>query len=198
MLKPHCDIWKTSTKHQCDAEAEFHQWLFIHLSGVLFADKAGELLMLRAGQFDLSVDQQIAVASASASSWNYSLLTLCHNSECGRLIIYDRQKVTEALSDVPRWVFDELGYAQDIDPVTFLKEVGLRWRENGKIPDEIGLALGYPIKDVLGYMGMVSLPCTGVCGWRVYGDLKPSLQMSLNFEQAKQQAAAVMMMVSAG
>ena len=183
---------KTEINCQDETDTEFQKWLFIHVAGVLFADKAGELLMLSAGQFTMSVDQQIARTAVFASSWNYSSLTLCCNPKCGRVIIYDHQKVSKALSNVPRWFFDKLDYSYGIEPSRFLQEVGRRWRETGKIPHEIGLALGYPIKDVLGYMGVVSLPCTGLCGWRIYGDLKPSLQMSRDFEQAKNQAAALM------
>jgi hypothetical protein len=119
-------------------------------------------------------------------------MTLCYSPKCSRVIIYDHKKVSKALSQVPPWVFSKLGYPHGIDPTLFLEEVRLRWQERGKVPDEIGLALGYPLKDVMGYMGVVSLPCTGACGWRIYGDLKPSLRMSREFEKAKQQAAALM------
>jgi hypothetical protein len=37
-------------------------------------------------------------------------------------------------------------------------------------PHEIGLFLGYPLKDVLGFMGLVTLPYVKTQGWRVYGD----------------------------
>ena len=79
---------------------------------------------------------------------------------------------------------------QHIGPTEFLEEVGRRWRHKGQIPHEIGLALGYPIKDVLGYMGLVPLPCTGGCGWRIYGDPNPSLRRSCEFERARGQAIA--------
>jgi hypothetical protein len=65
-----------------------------------------------------------------------------------------------------------------ITPDEFVAEVGRRWHETKAIPHEIGLALGYPAKDVLGYMGLQQLDFTACCGWRVYGDPLPSLAMS--------------------
>ncbi|NJN67192.1 MAG: DUF3793 family protein [Chloroflexaceae bacterium] len=71
-----------------------------------------------------------------------------------------------------------LGYVCPITAHAFVFEVGQRWREGGNLPHEIGLALGYPVKDVLGYMGLLPLDFTGCCGWRVYGDPSPSFAMS--------------------
>lgn len=53
---------------------------------------------------------------------------------------------------------------------------------NGNIPDEIGIFLGYPLKDVLGFMGYPSLKLTKINGWRVYGD---SLLSDIKYNQFK-------------
>ena len=157
------DTWKTQVRRRSENEAEFEKWLFVHVAGVLFADKAGELLTLSAGQCELSIDRQIQCIEALSSLWDYSHLQLCRNSSCARVVIFNRERVQEVLSTAPRWAFAELRYSSDVEPTEFLEEVGRRWREKGQIPHEIGLALGYPVKDVLGYMGLLPLPCTG---WR--------------------------------
>lgn len=41
-------------------------------------------------------------------------------------------------------------------------------------PDEIGIFLGYPIKDVVGFMGYGNEKSYNTKYWRVYGDSKPS------------------------
>lgn len=196
-MSPQFEAWKTQMSLLPESKAAFERWLFVHIAGVLFADKAGELLTLSAGQCNLSIDQQIRRSEALSPLWKYSHLVLCQSLSCARMVIYDQVKVQEVLSEAPQWVFDEMGYPHDVGPPEFLKEVGRRWREKGQIPHEIGLALGYPIKDVLGYMGLDSSSCTGICGWRIYGDLNPSLRRSREFRQAKQQAEAFLS-VSAG
>ncbi len=54
--------------------------------------------------------------------------------------------------------------------------------EGGIIPDEIGVFLGYPLKDVMGFMGHPSLKLTKINGWRVYGD---SLLSDIKYNQFK-------------
>ncbi|MGM0470751.1 MAG: DUF3793 family protein [Bacillota bacterium] len=46
--------------------------------------------------------------------------------------------------------------------------------KKGVIPPEIGIFLGYPLKDVLGFIGLPQLKLTKIKGWRVYGDSRVS------------------------
>ncbi|GKX28384.1 hypothetical protein SH1V18_08640 [Vallitalea longa] len=56
----------------------------------------------------------------------------------------------------------------------------------GQIPDEIGIFLGYPLKDVMGFMGVVNLPLTKVNYWRIYGDANISDKLFDNIQKVKQ------------
>jgi hypothetical protein len=58
--------------------------------------------------------------------------------------------------------------------------------KKGKIPDEIGIFLGYPLKDVMGFIGHASLKLTKVNGWRVYGDPRISDEKHNDFRKAKE------------
>ena len=185
---PKFEEWKLRVSQLPEAVADFEKWLFSNVAAVLLAGKAGELLMLSAEGSELGIDQRICHIAALSQSWGLSYLVLCCSEICARVIMYDLIEVQKTLSSVPRQVLDKLGYSYDISPTEFLEEVGRRWQEEREIPHEIGLALGYPIKDVLGYMGLVPLQCTGRCGWRIYGDPLPSLHRSREFEEARGQA----------
>jgi hypothetical protein len=189
-MSPRYEYWKTRIDQLPENKAEFERWLFVNIAGLLFADKGGELLTLNAGKYHLDIKQQIERIENLSSLWNYSFLILNENLSCTKVVLYREIQVQRMLSVVPRWVFDEIDYPHDIGPVAFLKEIGQRWRKAGQIPHEIGLALGYPVKDVLGYMGLVSSSCTGACGWRVFGNRNPSVRKSREFMQARRQAAA--------
>lgn len=71
----------------------------------------------------------------------------------------------------------QLGY-QFIDLQNALEELKRRFQINTEIPHEIGLFLGYPLKDVAGFMGFGDKPCTACRMWRIYGDPKASLALS--------------------
>lgn len=189
-MGPGFETWKTRVSHLSEAGAEFEKWLFVNIASVLLADKAGELLMLRAECSELSIEQRIERIAKLAPLWKHSYQMLYRSRVCARVIIYQQAKVQKALSHVPGWVFDKLGYPRRMGPEKFLEQVGRRWRNKEQIPHEIGFALGYPVKDVLGYMGLVPLQCTGGCGWRIYGDVNTSLHRHSQFERAREQAVA--------
>jgi hypothetical protein len=107
-----------------------------------------------------------------------------------RVIVYDSSAVGKTLSEVPCGVFDQMGYHWGTGSRQFLEEVGRRWRRREEIPHEIGLALGYPVKDVLGFIGLMSLRHSGMCGWRIYGDPVPSLMVRKRYERARAKAEA--------
>lgn len=185
---PLFESWHRHIRHLPAPVAEFEQWLFVHCAGVLFSRKAGELLTLPADQFGLHIDQRIDSIARLAELWHVSWQVLHHTPVSTKVIIYNSQKVREALTAVFPCITCELNYACRPNPDEFLKEIARRWDETGRIPHEIGFALGYPIKDVLGYMGLLPLACTGCCGWQIYGDPAPSLQMSREMLEARHTA----------
>ena len=52
-------------------------------------------------------------------------------------------------------------------------------------PHEVGVFLGYPLKDVLGFMGLLSLPYQRTQGWRIYGDETISNEVYEKYVQAR-------------
>lgn len=60
--------------------------------------------------------------------------------------------------------------------------------QNSSFPHEIGIFLGYPVKDVLGYLGHPALRLTGIKGWRYYGHGKISIHTYKKYKEAKKEA----------
>ncbi|EGW39545.1 DUF3793 family protein [Desulfosporosinus sp. OT] len=52
-------------------------------------------------------------------------------------------------------------------------------------PHEIGIFLGYPLKDVLGFMKQIPLTYVGTHGWRIYGDMQVSGEIYEKYQQAR-------------
>jgi hypothetical protein len=164
-LAPHFHVWKKEIENSSRATTAFERWLFVRASGVLFGKKAGELFSLRANLFDVSRNDRLRCIADLAQSWQFSYMLLKECADCDKIILYNEVKVQGQLKNTPPcFLCNELGYKENIDPVTFLSEVKHRWKTENQIPHEIGLALGYPIKDVVGFMGYLPLPCTGSCG----------------------------------
>jgi hypothetical protein len=189
-MKPMFEAWKDHISRLPRAEADFERWLFVKIAGVLFGDKSGELLVLRSGQFPLSRRQRLRRIAKLSRSWQISCLLLNRSREGLKVIVYDPERTKDALRRVPDTIMSRLGYETDIGAHGFLSEIKRRWHHTGRIPHEVGLALGYPLKDVIGFMGLYPLRYTGGCGWRIYGNPTRSVRKSRRFRQAKERAIA--------
>jgi len=76
------------------------------------------------------------------------------------------------------------GYTEPADPQTALTELQSRISAEG-FPHEIGVFLGYPLKDVAGFMGWAPLPFTCQGPWKIYGDPTGSLGLAESFRQSR-------------
>lgn len=75
------------------------------------------------------------------------------------------------------------GYSQTMSIQELLNH--LKDRYINSCPHEIGLFLGIPLKDVLGYLKLISLECT-YCGyWKVYGNCEKTKRLFQRYREAK-------------
>lgn len=53
--------------------------------------------------------------------------------------------------------------------------------DGGRFPHEIGIFLGYPLKDVAGFMGLAAIPFACQGPWKIFGDPRESLRLAETF-----------------
>lgn len=80
------------------------------------------------------------------------------------------------------------GYRQPEIIESTLAELADRFAADG-FPHEIGALLGYPLKDVAGFMGWVRLPVTAQGPWKIYGDPRSSLDIVATCRACRQRVA---------
>ncbi|MDN9591089.1 DUF3793 family protein [Clostridioides difficile] len=66
-----------------------------------------------------------------------------------------------------------LGYKQNTNVNAYLEHLVDKLKSD-VFPDEIGIFLGYPLKDVTGFMGYSNYEVSMIKYWKVYGDTKQS------------------------
>ncbi|WP_236021527.1 DUF3793 family protein [Geomesophilobacter sediminis] len=74
-------------------------------------------------------------------------------------------------------VLGKAGYPATQDPDQALGILQSRMT-GGEFPHEVGVFLGYPLKDVVGFMGWGKPRFTCQGPWKIYGDPTPSLQLA--------------------
>lgn len=77
-----------------------------------------------------------------------------------------------------------LGYPREYNFEAYMRELMLRL-ESKEFPHEIGIFLGYPLKDVLGFMGYGKQEFVEVFSWRIYGDKEVSYKIYNSFLRDK-------------
>jgi len=93
------------------------------------------------------------------------------------LLIYHPQRLTAYLETPKVTNFLRCaGYRQLAALEEILEELRDRCSA-GDFPHEIGAFLGYPLKDVAGFMGWINLPVTHQGPWKIYGDPRSSLDI---------------------
>jgi hypothetical protein len=126
----------------------------------------------------------------SGSLLRDSTLRVCclrHDDSGSLMLFYRKDTLLRHLRRRPVARFlRQAGFDPDQNLNTLLAELCRRFRAASGIAHEIGLFLGYPVKDVAAYMGYISLPCTACQGWRIYGNPKPSLALKERFVQCRQ------------
>lgn len=182
--------WKIKLDAQKKSAVLFEHWLFMHTAEVLFAGKPGKLLIIKRGSFDQPPEETLQIIGSFSRSFALKFNILLENARTIKVIFYNEAAVDRRINCIPKKILHcRLRYPFGLRSESFLKELGKRWFESGTTPHEIGIVLGYPLKDVWGFMGISSEPCSGSCGWRIYGNPLPSLKKRARYDHARTLAA---------
>ncbi|WP_276671943.1 DUF3793 family protein [Chlorobium limicola] len=182
--------WERKLSHALEARTLLEKWIFVHAAGVLFAKKPGELIIMKKDMFGLNSPKCQKITESFCRSWNLEHLLLYENGHSLKIMLYRADAVDHRIATASKKIMHcVLKYPFNLDSSAFLEEVAIRWNTSGSIPHEIGIALGYPLKDVWGFMGISADSCSGSCGWKIFGDPEPSMKRKHRYEKARELAS---------
>lgn len=105
------------------------------------------------------------------------------------LYIYRDDLLREVLGRRPvLTMLGKCGYCDPASPALALPQLKARVGD-GSFPHEIGIFLGYPLKDVLAFMGQIALPFACQGPWRIYGNPRQSLELARRHRECRCNAA---------
>lgn len=103
------------------------------------------------------------------------------------LLVYTPQLLEELLQrPSTQAMLHRAGYAQAGDPLAVLAELEKRCQGGEGFPHEIGIFLGYPLKDVAGFLGWVAIPFTVQGPWKIYGQPEKSLVLAATHRRCRE------------
>lgn len=112
---------------------------------------------------------------------------ILNESDCGvQVLFYDKVQLAAVLADESiRAFIDSYGYSDCRTVLEFLSVLRARYLNPG-FPHEIGVFLGYPLKDVLGFVEKGPQAAVACGRWKVYGETCHSLTLMQNYELAEE------------
>ena len=81
-------------------------------------------------------------------------------------------------------VLRRFGYTEPLVLETILARIQTKLRGEN-FPHEIGVLLGYPLKDVVGFLGWAPIPFACQGPWKIYGDPQRSLELADCFRSCR-------------
>jgi len=170
----------------------FFLWLAVELAPTIYGEKPGTLLnLMNTSKLPMKALWLEFGCSILANS-NMEWIVLKDEPESMKIFFYREDLMRTSLEDCRvRHFLEGLGYHANMN----LKEILHHFTERFqyKCPHEMGIFLGIPLKDVMGFMGM-SKECHTCQGmWQIYGDPVSSLSIMQRMEAAKSQVADWMM-----
>lgn len=175
-------------------EDTFILWLVETLSPVLLGSKPAELLSFSNSCIDSpeKIDK-IIKHIGQCRRITYKIFKFKNNST--KVLFYNSIAMDNNLRDYKNRRFLEgMGYPSHYSLEGYI-ELLIAKMKDGEMPHEIGVFLGYPLKDILGFIGHPSLKLTKVNGWRVYGDPKLSDEKHKEFAAAKDKMKGLLQII---
>lgn len=153
--------------------SSYIKWLIEVLGPVLMGSKPSEIISVPF--HDVNRESKIDEINKYFSRCNkIEHIVINKESKGTKVLFINRDSLSEKLKCKKCQNFLKyLGYPKDVTVDSCLEHL-IEKLEGDNFPDEIGIFLGYPIKDVVGFMGYGNYSFHNTKYWRVYGDPKPS------------------------
>lgn len=173
-----CDIL-SKTEHD-----NFGQKLAFHTAPTLLGIKCASLVSLSSTELDLDFHTTYFNRRAAAKGLRSRILRSCENRAL--MLVYSERLLKNRLADNDvRSVLAEHGYSENYFLEECLDRLSKRIRDSKTFPHEIGVFLGYPVEDVVGFIENKGENFK-LCGaWKVYGSVENARRTFSNYDKCR-------------
>ena len=154
------------------------------LGAVILGSKPAEIINVPGSKEDKKIKlSQIEAFFSNCSRITYRIIT---THDGGKRVLFINEKSMEKVLVNKRCInfLKFVGYSSDYELNDYMDELVFRLQSE-EFPHEIGVFLGYPLKDVLGFMGYGKNELVEVKNWRIYGNKEISYEVYNNFMRDK-------------
>lgn len=163
----------------------FDEMVAFHCAPVLMGKKVANMISLPADEEGL-VDRILAGYNQEFADRDICFRKLCCCSKRSLLLVYNRQSLQSLLQEKGyRAYLTAAGYTADNTMEDDLCTLEKRLREEAGFPHEIGVFLGYPLEDILGFVLNKGSNCKYSGYWKVYGNVTEARRIFASYEKCR-------------
>lgn len=169
------------SKSEC---ACFERKLAYHTAPSLLGIKCASLVSLDSDSFDLIGQTERFNRLTEAKGLRIKLMCRCRRKTL--LLLYNARLLEKSLSEPSRRkILEKYGYDKKCSVINDLERLSGRISSSEEFPHEIGIFLGYPTEDVVGFIRNKGENFK-LCGcWKVYGDAENAKRIFVNYEKCR-------------
>lgn len=167
----------------------------MHLSPALAGIKAANMVSCSRASFpDLPKQVKAYNNAFKKRGMHFEIVKAC--KERFLLLVYNEQLLSKHLFDMrTQYVLKAFDYDTNVRLSKLLWQMKRKMAVSKEFPHEIGLFLGYPVEDVVGFIRNEGKHCK-LCGyWKVYGDAETAKQ---TFDRLEKVCHAVKTRIKSG
>ena len=163
----------------------FEEYLITHCSPTLASLKPASLFLYRFS-FGEELYESVAVWDTQFQKKGIRITILRENAETALIYVYRPVAMVRELSrpEILSFLVSTGYQAGTIDQM--LEQLRTRLHGSEEFPHEIGVFLGYPLNDVLGFIKNHGSNCKGMGDWKVYGDLGEAQKTFAKFKKCRE------------
>lgn len=176
------------TFHCCEntTNSSYIKWVLEILGPVIMGSKPSEILNI-SFKDPIKEDKISDLVSHFSNCKKISFEIIDQEEKGMKILFMNYSTLKNTLKDKKAINFLKfLGYPLEYDFDKYVNFLIEKLRSN-ILPDEIGIFLGYPLKDVVGFMGYGNYTFQNTKYWRIYGDPNVSQQVYNNFLEHRKQ-----------
>lgn len=146
---------------------KFEQKLAYFMAPSLLGIKCASLMSINKTEF--SVSEHLERFNARAHAKGLKLRLLCDCTNRALILLYQETLLQQQLQNPQvQLILRQQGYAEPVNLEAALQQLSERIRCSREFPHEIGVFLGYPVEDVIGFMENKGKNYVLCKYWKVY------------------------------
>lgn len=152
----------------CIIEKSFEKLLISHCAPTLIGFKASNMININKSNLS-NIEAEIEQFNKQSNKLKIKILFNCRKKIL--ILLYNPCMLSRQLSQKTHInLLKQFNYSFNADIDTLLDELSNKISNSSTFPHEIGLFLGYPIEDVIGFIKFKGTKCKLSGYWKVYGD----------------------------